>query len=484
MLAPGLGPGVALAPIPLLACALRGRPARAALEGWLCGLVFFGAGFAWVLGVRGDIAVPASVYATGVAVLAVFVALFAAGVSALARRLGAAVALLAAPGLWVSLEWLRSQGPLGAPFLWLGSALADHPLLIQCADLGGVFGLSAWVVAIAAALVAAGTPRWRPALACLAPLLAAPLAYGAWWLAAPGPDTAGSAEAFRVAAVQPNVAEEDRYEPEHFDATLRRLLALSREAAGDEPDLIVWPETAYERPVQRGDPFLGAIANGLGRPLLTGVLRIPTPEGETVRNSVVLALPGGEARSVADKVHPVPVYESAPPSLLGFLDAWPGRTEAAAAPEPVPIPRRGADPLPVGVLICFDASHTDVARGLRRAGARLLVGVYNEAQSSRWVARQHELFARLRAVENRTPLVRVANTGRSAWIDARGRILDALPADVAAAGSASLRPARGRSPYTLWGDAPVLALGLVVPAAVRLRPRPRTRSRLPIGEPA
>lgn len=480
---PGLGPLAAIALIPLLAGCLAGRPGRAAVEGWLCGVLVFGTGFAWVLDVRGSIEVPTTAFLLGTAFLALATAGFGAGVAHLARRSGPVAGLAAAPALWIALEWARSLGPVGVPWLRLGSSLAEWPLLIQGADLGGVFLLSGWIVALDAALVALLVLRRREALPVLAALVFVPVAYGARALDRHAPGTDGSP--LRVAAVQPNIAEESRHDPALFDAHLRRLLALSESVAEQDADLVVWPETAYERPISQGDPFLGAIANLLGLPLLTGVRRFPADGSSTARNSVALAVPGGESRAVADKVHPVPVYESAPPlpTAWGLAAAgwWPGRTEGGEAPGLATIPRGDDEPVSVGVLICFDASHTDVARRLRRAGAVLLVGVYNEAQAGRWVAHQHELFARLRAVENRIPLVRVANTGRSAWIDSAGRTLSSLRADAPGAGTVSLPSAGAPSLYSRWGDAPVVALAFVVPVTCGLWPRRRPRSRLRRG---
>src|SRR5690606_13074286 len=157
-------------------------------------------------------------------------------------------------------------------------------------------------------------------------------------------------------------------------------------------------------------------------------LRRPVPGGPPgVRwNSAALALPGGTTRVAGDKVRPVLVYERAPESPLARRLAaagwWPGRVLPADAAGLIEVPRANGAPVRVGVVLCIDAAHPELARDVRRRGAELLVSPANEAEPGSWVARQHATLARLRAIETGLPLVRVANTGPSAWSDGHGRL--------------------------------------------------------------
>jgi apolipoprotein N-acyltransferase len=86
---------------------------------------------------------------------------------------------------------------------------------------------------------------------------------------------------------------------------------------------------------------------------------------------------------------------------------------------------------------------------------------------------QHFAQARLRAVEQGLPLIRVANTGITAVVDARGRVMDALPFGEMAALDTTIPGALPPTPYSRWGEFPVFLLlaGLaLVAAAVRRRP--------------
>jgi apolipoprotein N-acyltransferase len=114
----------------------------------------------------------------------------------------------------------------------------------------------------------------------------------------------------------------------------------------------------------------------------------------------------------------------------------------------------------VGVLICIDTSYPDLVRQLRTQGARLLIELSNEAGTGHWSARLHARIARFRAVELRTPFVRVANTGPTQWIDARGRLVHALAPGASDAAVRALALAGPPPP------AAHLAAGAVVAAAL------------------
>ena len=475
------GPVAFVALAPVLAGIDRGmRPGAAALAGFVAGCLYFGIGFGFVFFASVGGISPSFFFFLYVPGAALCLSALFAGLARL-RRAGRPAPLLAAPAAWVVFEWLRSSGPAGIPWLHLGYALSDWPPLVQSADWVGLYGISLWVVAVNAGIVVAmrGIPLRRAVM--LAALLALPL------LRAPLASSSDpSRPTLRVAAVQPALDESRRHVPEHFDANLRRLLALSEAAQAEEPDLIVWPESAWERlPAWGEDAFLSAVANSLGTPLLTGAWRRPRGGLYWLRNSAVLAEPGHEVVVVADKVHPVAVYERAPDSVLArFLlrhRFWGGRFEPG---EPSALTAlRGSDGslVQVAVLVCIDTSYPSLARELRRRGARLFVEVSNEASTGRWSARLHARVSRFRAVETRTPLVRVANTGPSQWFDERGRLVASLPEREPRSGAHALALAGSAPPSVVLGDGPVLLAVLgsaAFTACASLRcSRNRTRQR-------
>lgn len=469
--APGdLGPVAFVALSPFLVVVVRARSSRAgSIAGGALGLVLFGAGFHWVpLELGGP--VLAAVFLSGVPLLSLPIAALGSSLGWLARRTDARLALAAFPAAWVGIEALRASGPLGTPWLRLGDALATWPVLAQPAALGGVGLLGGWIAAVNAALAAAavgGTGRRRAATVAVA-LLACPLLAGALRLAFAA-DT-GEANRFRVAAVQPDLARGERHVRARFDENLGRLLALSRRARAARADLIVWPESAFEGTGgEQGHPFLGSIANDLEVPVLAGLRRAVPGAPERRWNSVALAEPGGATRVVGNKVRPVPLYERAPDFALADRLAaagwWPGVVQAAdrAGVASTPLARGGE--ARVGILLCIDAAHPDLARDLRRQGAELLLNPANEAESGSWAARQHAALARLRAIETGLPLVRVANNGPSIWVDGYGREVARLAAGAPGAAVVGVPAALAATPYARWGDAPVWA-GLLAPVAL------------------
>jgi apolipoprotein N-acyltransferase len=462
-----LGLGVLAFPAlgPLLFAATRSRSAgTAAASGLACGWAFFAGGFLWLPWNLGGC--MWAVWILGAPVLALPIAGFAALVGALGRLRGSATALCAAPALWAALEVGRALGPFGVTWLRLGNALAPWPAWIQLAATGGVELVSAWAAASGAALAHAFATGRRGSWATAAAIPAVGTLFGVASISA---IDLRAEPSVRVAAVQPAIAARDRFAPARFDANLGRLLALSRHAAAESPDLVTWPEGSFERAAgPTGAPFLGAIATTLDTPVLAGMRRVARAGSDLRWNSALLAEPGGETRVAADKQRPVPVYERvADDWLAGALaraTALPGRVLVGASAKPQTLTLRDGSQRHIGVLICIDAGFPELARDLRRSGADLLVSIANEAESGRWTARQHASIVRLRAVETGLPLVRVANGGPSVWVDPLGREVDRI-----AAGSrshvAALGPPRAAPPYVSLGDGPVVA-ALFLPALV------------------
>jgi apolipoprotein N-acyltransferase len=130
-------------------------------------------------------------------------------------------------------------------------------------------------------------------------------------------------------------------------------------------------------------------------------------------------------------------------------------------PEPVSLETGRGGTISIAALVCIDSSHPELARSVRRAGARLIVSIANEASTGAWSAALHARAARLRAIENRVPVVRVANTGPTLWIDEHGRVAAGLAAGTAGSGSHALALAGRPPPHVYLGDGAIALAGLL-----------------------
>ncbi|TGN45258.1 apolipoprotein N-acyltransferase [Paracoccus liaowanqingii] len=369
-------------------------------------------------------------------------------------------------------DWLRGWIFTGFPWAQIGHVWIDTPIG-QTAAVTGALGLGVVTLTMAALPCL----FWRPAQrAPLLPgtLLALLLLGGLWAeglsrLAQPLP----SDRDLTLRVVQPNAAQHLKWDPEWSAVFFRRLLDLSAEPG--PRDLVIWPETAVNFLLEDAGPVLPAMSQAAGAPLIMGIQR---REGSRFYNSLATVGPGGELGQIYDKFHLVPFGEYIP---WGDALARIGITAFAAqqgngysaGPGPGTLSLPGIPDLQP--LICYEAIFPQHLRALDQRPGWLL-----QATNDAWFGAfsgpyQHLAQARLRAIETGLPLVRAANTGVSAIIDAHGRIRASLPLNEAGRIDA---PLPGALPPTVWsrlGNAPVLAL-LVLILAASLAPRRRRRT--------
>jgi apolipoprotein N-acyltransferase len=217
----------------------------------------------------------------------------------------------------------------------------------------------------------------------------------------------------------------------------QRLLELSRQAAKAEPDLIVWPESSWpvtlihwlDTPSSYALPEVQQLARELGIAHLIGVeyARVRARDDYDLYNAaVVIDAEGRLNPQWAAKVYLVPFVEATPfRSIFGPLVEGRGGEWHWLAGGFEPGPRSQVievDGARAGVLVCYEQLFPDLTRDLRNAGAQFQVVVTNDAWFGRTPFQYFLANApRLRAIENRTSFVRVANTGISGFVDSRGR---------------------------------------------------------------
>lgn len=470
-------------PLPVLSLAmLFGQLSHTAsvragfLVGLAWGLGFFLAGVSWVfvsLWVYGGMSVWLAGLATFLfcAVLALFPAIVGA-LQARWRNAPALKAMLLIPLAWSVTEWIRGWIFTGFPWLDMGySQVPDGPLA-GYAPLVGVYGIS-FLLALVAGLLAWGvTPRtslasraWA-AVAIVALGVGGQVLRGIQWTTPDGAPTS-------VALLQGNIPQDMKWRPEKTRATLENY---ARMAAASPAQLIVLPETAlplFESELP--DDYragLTALGQRNGGDVLTG---LPTGTLDGAYYNSVVSL-GSAPSQRYNKVHLVPFGEYIP---LKPVWGWvievlhiPLSDFARGAVDQRPLAIGGQR---VAANICYeDAFGEEIIRQL--PAASVLVNVSNLAWFGDSLAPwQHAQMSQMRALETGRMMLRATNTGLTAIIDAKGRILASLPLFTAGSLAGEIQGYAGSTPYVRWGNAPVLVLwGLlgIVLLAIALRQRP------------
>lgn len=383
-------------------------------------------------------------------------ALFWAGAAALAARCRwPLVALVLAFAL---ADLARGHVLTGFPWALFGYLMLDTPVEQAAALIGG-YGLGLCLLALAALPAA----RPVPGAALTACLLAGLWFWGSARQEAPVPD----ALAATVRIVQPNIEQIAKWDPDIARANFDRLLDLTAlPPAGPAPVLAIWPETAVPFLLRQGDAVSQAIGDQ-PMPVAAGFQRVESDD--RAWNSVAVFGPGGTITQSYDKVHLVPFGEYMPAGDLLYqtlgirafaAQQGAGYTAGAEARLMDLGPALGlARP-----LICYEAIFpAEIATGTRPGW---LMQVTNDAWFGTLTGPyQHFAMARLRAIEQGLPLVRAANTGISAVVNARGRIaVDVsgapalLPLGVPGIIDAALPAALSPPPYARIGDLPLLML--------------------------
>lgn len=339
---------------------------------------------------------------------------------------------LTLPVLWVALEFLREFLMTGFPWATLGYSQQSWLIMIQSADLFGVYGLSYLLIlsnaVLAESIMAAGGKLWRAlpvkALVATAILILSNYGYGYWSLQK---NLDGRTETLQAAVIQGNIPQELKWRPENQINSVNNYRNLSQQAVrAGARDLIVWPEAAMPFYFQDGGREAAPVIElpvETGASLLFGSpAYLRDPGGVRYLNSAFLLSPTAQLLGRSDKIHLVPFGEYVPlGGFLPFVNKLVAGIGDFSPGEINPLPLQGHK---VGVLICYEVIFPELARDYVRQGSDLLVNITNDAWFGKSSAPlQHLAMARFRAVENRIWIARAANTGVSAFIAPSGKIV-------------------------------------------------------------
>ncbi len=362
----------------------------------------------------------------GYVILSVYIGFYFASFSLITKWLG----VFWAPFVLVALEFVRSIGEIGFPWGLLGYTQNTYLPIIQLAALFGIWGVSFWVALVNLSIyrlikAIAMRKSWlRPSVYLLG-IMMIPIIYGVARLGENEEDK------IRVAVVQPNIDPNLKSTREMKIRMFEMLTEDCRQIKLLGAELIILPETALPINIEREELYRTIVENLVDTsriPILTGSLLAGYgKDGYEVYNGAVLIVPDSGIVEKYRKMHLVPFSEKIPynrvvPVLrrldFGGGDFTPGQEYTVFSIKD----KRFA------TLICFESIFGDLTRNFVDGKIDFLVNITNDG----WFGNtpgpyQHAEMAVVRAVENRIPLVRCANTGISMIVDQYGRILDRTP---------------------------------------------------------
>ncbi|HEY2179308.1 MAG TPA: apolipoprotein N-acyltransferase [Caulobacteraceae bacterium] len=466
------------------------RPNRSALlRGWLAGCGYFAISLWWLTEpFQVDAPHQGWMAPFAVAIVTAGMALFW-GVAALGYRFAGPKGVgrvLQFAGCLTLLEWLRGHILTGFPWDLPGETWPAGSPISQVAALVGAYGLT-WITLTIASAPAVIREGWagRATVGVALAALAGLYGFGAERLA--GMPPAGP-DAPMLRVVQANVRQESKYDPAIFNSIIARYVALTERPAARRPDVVIWPEgaipAAFEDYLAPGTWTQQAVVGALspGQSLILGGYRVGNGavSPPVIFNSLAVLRREGDQLALTglyDKFRLVPFGEFLP------FDALAGRlgiktfVHVGDGFTPGPRPRPMSPPgLPAfQPLICYEALYPGFTReGAIATGKRpaWIVNISNDA----WFGAtsgplQHLNIASYRAIEEGLPMVRATPTGVSAVIDAAGRPTARLGEGVFGIIDRPLPPALAPTPFSRWGDLPLLAMLLIslVPIGLRWR---------------
>jgi apolipoprotein N-acyltransferase len=363
----------------------------------------------------------------------------------------------------VSTELGRQYVWDGFPWALLGYSQVNVLPIAQLASVTGVYGLSFLLalVSAATALVLVDRSRQRWAIAAMVAMtVAGCAAWGSWRIA--NGSLAASGQSVRVAVVQGNVAQDDKWDPTLRDVIIGKYVEMTRQAVSQGASLIIWPETSL--PVYFEEDLRGHVVRQLARQenvtLLIGSDQVEraTPNSplestdNRYYNAAFLVKPDGTTGAVYRKIQLVPFGEYVPLQRLLFFVGPIVQAVSNFTPGDRPVL------LPIGermisTAICYEVIYGSLIRRFVRDGSQLLTTITNDAWYG-WssAAYQHWDQAAMRAIENGRYLARSANTGVSGFVDPYGRVIEKSALFEQAVLVQDIRLLSETTVYTRFGD--------------------------------
>ena len=362
--------------------------------------------------------------------------------------------LFVLPFAWVAMELLRSIGPLGFPWINLGLTQTEYLPLIQIADITGSCGISFWIVLVNIGIYLAIISKDKRKYLILTSLVFL-IIFSFGYIRIANIDEAKT-EFVTIAITQPNINPDEKWDPESREENFALMHSLLDSALNLNPDLVMWPESAVPAYLRISNHRRRPITDKLAKfniPLLSGTVdRIIDKDGNKKYYNSTIYIKPDDSVELYHKVHLVPFAEYIPLSekfpMLKKLNFGQGNFTSGKEYTVFNL-----DSVKFSNLICYESSRPSGVRGFVKNGAQFITIQANDG----WLGNsagpyQHFELAKLRAIENRVPIVRCANTGISGVINPTGMVQEKIPLGKKAILNANILPIQNLTFYTQYGE--------------------------------
>ncbi|OGO87978.1 MAG: apolipoprotein N-acyltransferase [Clostridiales bacterium GWF2_36_10] len=356
---------------------------------------------------------------------------------------------------WILSEWIMSLGALGLP--WGKAALSQIGVLfsVQAISLFGSYFIVIIVVcsSIMFALAIKNKKRLYALIGCI--IISVNMITGVILYYIP---TKTTDESVKVAILQGNIAMQDKWKSENTEEIFNTYISFAYEAAKNGAEIIVLPESAIPRVFNKNGIIYNSFSTITSEYNVTIIAGVLVDGGEIAGkyNSVVAVYPDGSVSNRYDKRHIVPFGEYIPyrdflETMIPFVEGLNLGEFTTIAGEDTAI--FDVEGMKNGSLVCFDSIFDSLARESVNDGAEILTVVTNDSwyEDSAGIT-QHLKHSVLRAIENKRYIIRAANTGISAYISPKGKVINKSEALTEAIIYSEVFPVKSKTLYTITGN--------------------------------
>ena len=325
------------------------------------------------------------------------------------------------PISWIFfVEFLRNIGPLAGPWMNLSLTQSEYIRIIQLASIE-VHAISFIVICFNLILYRVLIERNTVFLKYFIVILCSILLFGNYHVNKQ--NNRSVKKLVNLSIGQPSIFPDEKWNPNLRLRNLAIMDSLLTKSLEEKADIIIWPEVAVTSFLANNSYDRIRYQNKLsGAYLITGIPERKTIDGINQNfNSSIILKPDG-SYDTYQKIFLVPFAEYVPffknwiTKMNQFDDIgsfYPGSEYKIF----------NINDFKASILICYDSSSPNIVETMVDNGAEMIFIITNDSYVGQFMPYQHFQLARLRAVEQRVPIIQSANTGISGVILPSGKIL-------------------------------------------------------------